>query len=179
MSFEHNDFVGMVKKFCSFQRKGSGVKHCLGLLPRESTHLLCTQNSVTCAPHRLERCTHTMFCSVLLLMQLYPSQKRWSTRAPFAAWLKENYIVSCLKTSFGNYIFLLIYWNWQAGCVGRGSRVASVRSGFVPDWMWDISVVGSSHSTRNATCPCLELPAIWNSQKNSCNWISIYGMELL
>lgn len=169
MSFEHNDFAGMVKKFCNFQRKGSGVKYSLGLLPRESAHLLCTQNSVTCAPHRLERCTHTMFFLCFITDTAVSITKTLEYTCPCAAWLKENYIVSCLKTSFGNYIFLLIYWNWQADCVGRGSRVASVRSGFVPDWMWDISVVGSSHSTRNATCPCLELPAIWNSQKNSCN----------
>lgn len=67
MNYEHNDFAGVVKQFCNFQRKGSGVKYCLGLLPRECTHLLCTQNCVTRAPHRLERCTHTMFFSVLLL----------------------------------------------------------------------------------------------------------------
>lgn len=82
MNFEHSDFAGTVKKFCNFQRKWSGIKYCLGLLPRESTHLLCTQNSVPCAPHRLEGCTHTMSFSVLLLIQLFPSQERWSTRAP-------------------------------------------------------------------------------------------------
>lgn len=133
------------------------------------TFVMYTEFCPLCSPQAWKMHSHNVFLCFITDTAVSITRTLEYT-CPFAAWLKENYIVSCLKTSFGNCVFLLSYWNWQAGCVGRGSRVASVRSGWVPDWMWDTWVVGSSHSTWNATCPCLELPAIWNSQKNSCNW---------
>lgn len=86
----------------------------------------------------------------------------------FSARIKKNYIVSCLKSSSGNYNIILIQWNWQIDCVGRGSKVASVESELVPDWMLDISAVGNVLYTWDATFPCLEHSTIWNSQKNNC-----------